>query len=302
MSDDEDLGLDSDDDEFNLVLGSSSGVATAATATSGDKADSTGAPAGTGSTEANAADPSAEPGAADMDTDTGADAGADASAGADAGADADAATGHEQSGDASGVNDAGAGALPAAGERQMQMQDEQGGFRLTEFQRSCMEAMGITPQNYAQHAFEMNPQLRNHSKKPNAFEMDLDAHYEQGWRRPNANQGDYFNFGLDETSFRQYAAAQVAIKAFRRQEFLDQQQRQQGPPPALPYRTQQAPQPQPPPPTSEFAPPPMHLQGPPPPGMPPGGMASAGYTPGMAPRGHSFPRPPPGAFVPGPQY
>lgn len=97
--------------------------------------------------------------------------------------------------------------------------DIEGGLRfdgrttqLKRKQEEAMKATGINVDNYVSRALEMNKTLHE-KRKPNAFEIDLDNHPEKGWRRPQAIPSDYFNYGLNETTFKEYAAAQVALRA-----------------------------------------------------------------------------------------
>jgi hypothetical protein len=86
------------------------------------------------------------------------------------------------------------------------------GIRSTPEQEEAMRVMGVTPENYAQL---MNPQGITAGRRPNAFELDIDAQDHPKWREPGSIQSDFFNYGLLESTWREYAARQVALRLYR---------------------------------------------------------------------------------------
>jgi hypothetical protein len=49
-------------------------------------------------------------------------------------------------------------------------------------------------------------------EKPSLFEMDLDAMPEKPWRAENAKSSDWFNYGFNEDSWRQYCRKQTRLR------------------------------------------------------------------------------------------
>jgi len=87
-------------------------------------------------------------------------------------------------------------------------------LRTTTEQEEALRTMGVTPQNYAA---KMNPQGFVPGRRPNAFEIQMETLDHPKWLDPGSIQSDFFNYGLQETTWREYAARQVALRLFRLQ-------------------------------------------------------------------------------------
>jgi len=87
-------------------------------------------------------------------------------------------------------------------------------LRTTTEQEEALRTMGVTPQNYA---VKMNPQGFVPGRRPNAFEIQMETLDHPKWLDPGSIQSDFFNYGLQETTWREYAARQVALRLFRLQ-------------------------------------------------------------------------------------
>jgi hypothetical protein len=86
------------------------------------------------------------------------------------------------------------------------------GLRTTPEQEEALRVMGVTGLNYAQM---MNPQGFVPGRRANAFETDIDTLDHPKWREPGTVLSDFFNYGLSEVTWREYAARQVALRLFR---------------------------------------------------------------------------------------
>lgn len=59
-------------------------------------------------------------------------------------------------------------------------------------------------------------------RRRSALEDDLDEIEHQKWKDPGANQSDFFNFGLNEMTWQEYAARQVALRSYRLKQLNEQ--------------------------------------------------------------------------------
>jgi len=84
---------------------------------------------------------------------------------------------------------------------------------ITPEQEEAMRVMGVTPNNYA-HL--LNPGKLN--KRRTVLEDDLDEVEHPRWRDPGAVQSNFFNYGLNEQTWKEYAARQVALRLYRFQQ------------------------------------------------------------------------------------
>jgi len=79
----------------------------------------------------------------------------------------------------------------------------------------------INEKNYVQYAVELG-------KRNTPFEVDLDhPEMEKPWTRYNSSLDDYFNFGLNEQTWREFAARQVALRIHHLDKGKDDQHQQQ---------------------------------------------------------------------------
>ena len=138
-----------------------------------------------------------------------------------------------------------------------------------------------------------------------AFDIDLDGLDDKPWQRPDADPSDYFNYGMNEATWRAYVKQQLIVRRElqeRRSKFASAAK-----PEVLGF--QQKPPRMPPPPTRNgghplpSAPQPPPSQGKPPPPQAPPVPAPGGVPPGMPPRFVLPPlRPPMPPRPPPPQY
>ncbi|GBG25130.1 Pre-mRNA polyadenylation factor fip1 [Hondaea fermentalgiana] len=63
----------------------------------------------------------------------------------------------------------------------------------------------INAENYTQYHAELG-------KRNTPFEVDLSQMVDKPWTRMNASLDDFFNFGFNEQSWKEYAARQVALR------------------------------------------------------------------------------------------
>lgn len=77
-------------------------------------------------------------------------------------------------------------------------------------QEEALKATGVNSGNYPEM---LNPGGRN--RRRNALEDDLDQIEPAKWRDPGAVQSDFFNYGLNEHTWKEYAARQVALRLYR---------------------------------------------------------------------------------------
>lgn len=78
----------------------------------------------------------------------------------------------------------------------------------TQLAYAAMKHFGITQQNYHSFCVQIG-------KKHTPFEIDLideELNSERPWRRPGASLDDFFNYGFNEHSWKEYAARQVALR------------------------------------------------------------------------------------------
>jgi hypothetical protein len=83
----------------------------------------------------------------------------------------------------------------------------------------ALRMTGVTPSNYPQ---KLNP--GGVVKHRSALDYDLDELESQRWRDPGANQSDFFNYGLNEQTWKEYAARQVAVRLYRMQKAKEAQE------------------------------------------------------------------------------
>jgi len=86
------------------------------------------------------------------------------------------------------------------------------------------EAMRETGVNVYTYARIINPRGFIPGRRKNAFEVDLDELELPKWREPGAVMSDFFNYGLNEQTWREYAARQVAVRLYRQQHLKQQHQ------------------------------------------------------------------------------
>lgn len=80
--------------------------------------------------------------------------------------------------------------------------------KTTQLAYGSMKHFGITPHNF--HTF-----CEHIGKKHTPFEIDLvdeEINLDRPWRRPGASLDDFFNYGFNEGSWKEYAARQVALR------------------------------------------------------------------------------------------
>mmetsp|Transcript_15354 Transcript_15354/g.25035 ORF Transcript_15354/g.25035 Transcript_15354/m.25035 type:complete len:207 (+) Transcript_15354:68-688(+) len=63
----------------------------------------------------------------------------------------------------------------------------------------------VTPENFKDFCEQLG-------KRNTPFEVDLDDMAEKPWTRFNSSLDDFFNFGFNEQTWREYAARQVALR------------------------------------------------------------------------------------------
>mmetsp|Transcript_6904 Transcript_6904/g.7946 ORF Transcript_6904/g.7946 Transcript_6904/m.7946 type:complete len:229 (-) Transcript_6904:74-760(-) len=68
-----------------------------------------------------------------------------------------------------------------------------------------MKKYGVTTQNYPDFSAQLG-------RRQTPFEISLDTLEEKAWRRQGATLDDFFNFGFNEQTWREYAAKQVALR------------------------------------------------------------------------------------------
>jgi hypothetical protein len=68
----------------------------------------------------------------------------------------------------------------------------------------------MNPSNYTEFIARLYPP--GVPRKRTAFDVNLNALDDHPWRRPGARTDDFFNYGLDESSWKKYAFRQVAIR------------------------------------------------------------------------------------------
>ena len=134
-------------------------------------------------------------------------------------ADADGTGAAAATGDAGGAAASAAPALPAF---RFSATTAALGARTTPEQEEALRVTGVNGQNYARI---LNPQGFIPGRRKNAFEIDLDDIDHPKWREPGAVQSDFFNFGLTEQTWREYAARQVALRLFRQQKLAEEEAR-----------------------------------------------------------------------------
>ena len=85
-------------------------------------------------------------------------------------------------------------------------------LEITPEQEEALRVTGVNASNYSE---KLNP--GHAQKRKNALEDNLDEIENPKWRDPNAVPSDYFNYGLNEQTWKEYAARQVALRLYRLQ-------------------------------------------------------------------------------------
>jgi hypothetical protein len=75
--------------------------------------------------------------------------------------------------------------------------------------KSAQAHSGATSNYYAQ-AQGPSPIVAQNQR--NVFDLDLDTLEEKPWRKPGVDITDYFNYGFNEDTWRQYCAKQVQLR------------------------------------------------------------------------------------------
>lgn len=95
---------------------------------------------------------------------------------------------------------------------------------ITPEQEEAMKEMGVNSTNYAMKIRPPGGYTATQRRR-SALEDDLEEIENQKWKDPGANQSDFFNFGLNEATWKEYAARQVALRLYRLQQLHEQRSR-----------------------------------------------------------------------------
>lgn len=90
---------------------------------------------------------------------------------------------------------------------------------LTPEMEEARRVTGVTTENYA-HLINPNGK---YGKRRSALEDDLNEIEYQKWRDDGAVESDFFNYGLNEQTWKEYAARQVALRLYRMEKAQQQQ-------------------------------------------------------------------------------
>jgi hypothetical protein len=99
-------------------------------------------------------------------------------------------------------------------------------LRSTAEQEEALRVTGVTADNYWMKINPSGAMIEGSKKK--AFEVNLDEVEHPKWRDPGAVISDFFNYGLNEQTWKEYAARQVALKLYRQQQFLNKSNEMKG--------------------------------------------------------------------------
>lgn len=94
-------------------------------------------------------------------------------------------------------------------------------LQITPEQEEAMKELGVNSNNYASKIRPPGGYTAT-VRRRSALEDDLDEIEHQKWKDPGANQSDFFNFGLNEMTWKEYAARQVALRLYRLKQLNEQ--------------------------------------------------------------------------------